>query len=89
MGQEGPISDLAGFDTMGSAISGFFNITGWADHGPGGPLGAYTDYISSRFLVTAILAALEHHRRSGEGQYIDFSKAEASMHQLTPALLDT
>ena len=32
----------------------------------------------------AILAALEHRRRTGEGQYIDLSQAEASLHFLAP-----
>jgi crotonobetainyl-CoA:carnitine CoA-transferase CaiB-like acyl-CoA transferase len=89
MGQVGLHSSLAGFGTMASAISGFFNITGWPDRSPCGPLGAYTDYISPRFLVASVMAALEHRRETGRGQYIDFSQAEASMRQLTPALLDT
>ncbi|MFN0029827.1 MAG: CaiB/BaiF CoA transferase family protein, partial [Acidimicrobiales bacterium] len=89
MGQQGPHASLAGFGTMASAISGFFNITGWPDRAPCGPLGAYTDYISPRFLVASVMAALEHRRQTGRGQYVDFSQAEASMHQLSPALLDT
>lgn len=89
MGQMGPLSSLAGFGTMAAAISGFFNVTGWADRDPCGPFGAYTDYISPRFLVAAVMAGLDHRRRTGEGQYIDFAQAEASMHQLTPALLET
>lgn len=89
MGQSGPLSPLAGFGTMAAAISGFFNITGWPDRAPSGPFGAYTDYISPRFLVAAVMSALEHRRRTGQGQYIDMSQAEASLHQLTPALLET
>ena len=41
-----------------------------------------------RFAVAAILAALEHRRRTGEGQHLDLSQAESSLHLLTPALLD-
>lgn len=36
-----------------------------------------------------LLAAIEHRRRTGEGQYIDFSQAEASVHYLAPAPLDS
>ena len=35
-----------------------------------------------------LMAALDHRRRTGEGQHIDFSQAEASLHLLGPALLD-
>jgi benzylsuccinate CoA-transferase BbsF subunit len=44
--------------------------------------------VSPRFIAVAILAALERRRRTGEGEYIDLSQAEASLHFLGPALLD-
>jgi len=88
MGQSGPLSKMAGFGTMGAAISGFHALTGWPDRLPAGVFGAYTDYVSPRFTVVAILAALEHRRGTGRGQYIDLSQAEASTHFLTPAVLD-
>jgi crotonobetainyl-CoA:carnitine CoA-transferase CaiB-like acyl-CoA transferase len=88
MGQTGPMSSFAGFGNLAAAISGFFSVTGWPDRPPAGPFGAYTDYLSPRFTVAAILAALDHRDRTGEGQYIDQSQAEASLHFLTPALLD-
>jgi benzylsuccinate CoA-transferase BbsF subunit len=73
---------------MAAAISGFFDITGWPDRGPSGPFGAYTDYISPRYLIACAMAAVEHHRATGQGQYIDLSQGEASLQQLTPVLLD-
>jgi crotonobetainyl-CoA:carnitine CoA-transferase CaiB-like acyl-CoA transferase len=87
-GQDGPLSGLAGFGTMGASMSGFYAMTGWPDRDPAGVFGAYTDYVSPRFLTSAVLAALDHRNRTGEGQYIDVSQAEASMHFLAPALLD-
>jgi benzylsuccinate CoA-transferase BbsF subunit len=88
MGQTGPLASFAGFGNLAAAISGFHNLTGWADRAPAGPFGAYTDYVSPRFTAIAILAALEYRRRTGKGQYIDQSQAEASLHFLGPALLD-
>ncbi|MDH3683882.1 MAG: CoA transferase, partial [Acidimicrobiia bacterium] len=88
MGQTGPLAMLAGFGTMAAAISGFFYPVGWTDRAPSGPFGAYTDYTSPRWLVAAVMGALEHHRATGEGQYIDLSQCEAALHLLTPALLD-
>ncbi len=87
-GLTGPLSSLAGFGTMGAALSGFYEVTGWPDRDPAGCFGAYTDYISPRFLSSAILAAVDHRDRTGEGQYIDLSQAEASISFLAPAVLD-
>jgi crotonobetainyl-CoA:carnitine CoA-transferase CaiB-like acyl-CoA transferase len=88
MGQTGPWASFAGYGNLAAAISGFSNLGGWPDRPPAGPFSAYTDYVSPRFVAVAILAALEHRRRTGEGQYIDLSQAEASLHFLGPALLD-
>jgi crotonobetainyl-CoA:carnitine CoA-transferase CaiB-like acyl-CoA transferase len=87
-GQTGPLERYAGLGTMGSALSGFNDLTGWPDRPPCGPFGAYTDYPSPRFALCALLAALDHRRRTGQGQYLDFAQSEASVHFLTPALLD-
>lgn len=87
-GQTGPLSSVAGFGTMGSALGGLVSPTGWPDRPPIGPFGAYTDLVAPRFTVTAILAAFDHRQRTGEGQYIDQSQMESSLHFMTPALLD-
>jgi benzylsuccinate CoA-transferase BbsF subunit len=88
MGQTGPMADFAGFGNLAAAIAGFFSLTSWPDRAPAGPFSAYTDYVSPRFTAMAILAALDHRRRTGEGQYIDQSQAESALHFLGPALLD-
>ncbi|MGH7823155.1 MAG: CaiB/BaiF CoA transferase family protein [Candidatus Binatia bacterium] len=88
MGQTGPLSTVAGFGTMGAAVAGFHELTGWPDRAPAGVFGAYTDYVSPRFIAVAILAALEVRRREGKGQYVDLSQVEASTHVLAPAVLD-
>ena len=86
-GQSGPYSSIAGFGTMGAAAGGFNSLTGWPDRGPG-MAAAYTDYTAPRHAVAALLAAVDHHRRTGEGQYIDLSQAESSINFLAPALMD-
>ena len=87
-GHYGPEAQLAGFGTMGAQLAGFGELAGWPDRAPAGPFGAYTDYIAPKFTVVALLAALEYRRRTGKGQYIDLSQAEASQQFLGPALLD-
>ena len=88
MGQDGPLRDYAGFGTAGAAYGGFYPITGWPDRLPAGPYTAYTDYISPRFTVAAILAAVGHRERTGEGQYLDLSQMELGLQMLAPGLLD-
>src|SRR5262245_16999252 len=88
MGQTGPLARFAGFGNLAAAFSGFYELAGWPDRAPAGPFGAYTDYIAPRYNAAAILAALEHRRRTGEGQHVDLSQAEASLHFLAPAILD-
>jgi crotonobetainyl-CoA:carnitine CoA-transferase CaiB-like acyl-CoA transferase len=88
MGQTGPMSGFAGFGNLAAAVAGFFDVTGWPDRAPAGPYMAYTDYTSPRFSLMALLAALDHRHRTGQGQYLDFSQMEAATHFLTPALLD-
>ncbi len=64
-------------------------MAGWPDREASGPYGAYTDYISPKFVASAILAALDQQHRTGEGAHLDLSQAEASLHFLAPAMLDT
>ena len=87
-GQDGPLSAYAGFGNMAAAMTGFFELTGWADRAPAGPFSAYTDYVSPRFAVAAILTALEERHSTRRGQYLDFAQAEAALHFLVPAILD-
>ena len=88
MGQTGPAAKLAGYGYHAAAVSGFYEITGWDDRPPGGPFNAYTDTIAPRFLATALIAALDHRRRTGEGQFIDQAQMESALHFLGPELLD-
>jgi len=86
-GQTGPLAMFAGFGNMGAAVAGFNSVIGWPDREPAA-VGAYSDVVAPRFAVASILAALDYRDRTGKGQYMDLAQAEASMHFLTPALLD-
>jgi len=79
---------VPGYGNMAAAITGFYELTGWGDRSPAGPYLAYTDGVSPRFMLATLMAALEHKRRTGEGQHIDISQAEAAIHLLAPAILD-
>jgi len=87
MGQTGPLARFAGYGNLGAAIGGFCELGGWPDRPPAGPYGAYTDYMAPRFNASALLAALAHRQRTGEGQQIDMAQIESGLHFLAPALL--
>ena len=88
LGRGGPYESLPGFGAVLSSLSGMTAITGWPDRPPTNPYGAYTDFITPRFAVAVILAALDYRRRTGIGQHIDMSQLEVSLHFIAPALLD-
>lgn len=88
LGQYGPAATLAGYGYHAAAVSGFYEITGWSDRPPGGPFNAYTDTVAPRFLTSVLLAALDHRRRTGEGQFIDQGQMESALHFIAPELLD-
>ena len=76
-GQDGPYAQRAGYDAAIQAIGGLMSVTGEPDGAPGaGPqkVGvAATDLMTGMYAATAILAALRHAERTGEGQHIDLS----------------
>ena len=88
MGQTGPAASLAGYGFHAGAIAGFYEVTGWPDLPPDGPFTAYTDAVAPRFLAVTIMAALDHRRRTGQGQYIDASQLEMSLQFLAPQIID-
>ena len=83
-GQTGPEATMIGFGLQGGAMAGYVDVTGWPDRPPIAPWGAYTDFVSPRFALAALVAALRHRDRVGVGQYIDVSQNEAGVHHLGP-----
>lgn len=87
-GQTGPERHYTGFGNQGAALAGLVAITGWPDRAPAGPWGAYTDFITPRYGIAALMAALLHRDDTGQGQYIDLSQIEAGIQFQAPLLLD-
>lgn len=88
MGQSGPYRSYSGYGNHGAAIAGFQQIVGPRGEPPVGPYGPYTDFLAPRFGLLAVLAALDHRRRTGEGCYLDVSQSEAGMQFLAPQIAD-
>ena len=70
-GQTGPYAPRAGYDFLAQGLGGIMSITGEADRPPMKVGVAIADIMCGMYAAVAILAALHHRDRSGEGQYID------------------
>ncbi len=74
-GQTGPWAHRAGYDFMIQGLGGLMSVTGEADDRPGGgpqKAGvAVVDLFTGMYATQAILGALFHRERTGEGQHID------------------
>jgi crotonobetainyl-CoA:carnitine CoA-transferase CaiB-like acyl-CoA transferase len=74
-GRGGPHSDFLGYAMVHHAIGGGACLTGYPDEPPSHSLGD-VDLMNATALAAAILAALHHRARTGEGQLIDYSQCE-------------
>ena len=88
MGQTGPRADTPGFGSQLSALAGFCGLTGEKDGPPMLLYGPYIDYVASTLGATAVLAALERRRRTGNGAYLDVSQYECGLLFLAGPLLE-
>jgi CoA:oxalate CoA-transferase len=72
-GHGGPYRSRTAYDLIVQAMGGMMSVTGYPDHPPVKAGGATGDIISALYGAIAILAALRHRERTGEGQAIDIS----------------
>ncbi|HLF76475.1 MAG TPA: CaiB/BaiF CoA-transferase family protein, partial [Dehalococcoidia bacterium] len=87
MGKTGPDKHHLAYGTLIHAFSGINSVTGY-DGELGSVGGTYSDPLVGTTMVFAILAALWHRRRTGQGQKIDLSMVEATIMQLPEYVLD-
>ena len=76
-GQTGPYAHRPGYDFIIQGMGGFMSVTGEADEFEGASPQksgvAIADIFTGMYATTAILAAVVHRDKTGEGQYIDMS----------------
>ncbi|QBE66072.1 CoA transferase [Pseudoduganella lutea] len=76
-GQDGPYAQRAGYDFLIQGMGGLMSLTGRPDGEAGaGPMKvgvALTDVMTGLYASNAVLAALAHRERSGQGQHIDLA----------------
>ncbi len=88
MGQTGPKASQRGFGSQMTSGSGFTYLAGYPNEAPMLLFGPYIDFVAVGFGLVAVLAALDHRRRTGQGQYIDLAQYETGLQFIQPALLD-
>ena len=84
-GQTGPYRERAGYDYAVQGMGGLMSITGERDDIGGGPqkVGiAVADLFTGMYAAVAILAALRHAEKSGEGQAIDMALLDTQVAML-------
>ena len=84
-GQTGPYRERAGYDYAVQGMGGLMSVTGERDDIGGGPqkVGvAVADLFTGMYATVAILAALRHAERTGEGQHIDMALLDTQVAML-------
>lgn len=85
-GQDGPYAQRAGYDFIVQGMGGFMSLTGERDDLPGGgpqKAGvAMADLMTGMYATIAVMAALTHRDRTGEGQYIDMALLDVQVAML-------
>ncbi len=89
-GRDGPLGEIQGFGPLNGAFAGAH----WLWNHPDAPYPAgaslnHPDHVASKLATVAVLAALEHRRRTGEGQLIDMAQTEAAAFLLGETYLET
>src|SRR5947209_3675298 len=78
-GRGGPLGEASAYGPLNSAFAGVTWLWNHRDAPyPAGSSLNHPDHIAAKLAAVAVLAALEHRRRRGEGQLIEMSQAEAA-----------
>src|SRR6185369_6562665 len=85
-GQDGPNARAPGLGVTLQGLVGLAHLTGWPDRVPVGTGEPYTDTLVVWTAGTALMAALDYRRRTGQGMHIDLSQFEIVAHVLAPGL---
>ncbi|MBC81238.1 MAG: carnitine dehydratase [Gammaproteobacteria bacterium] len=87
-GHVGPYSQYKTWGPLVQAVSGLTFSSSLPGEPPAGWGFSYMDHTGAYYMVIAILAALYHRQRTGEGQWVDLSCTDAAVTLNGPALLD-
>ena len=86
-GSSGPYREYAGYAPIFAAFGGLAHLTGYEDGEPN-TMSGVMDLRVGTVSAFALLAALIHRRKTGEGQYIDLSSSECISALVGPQLME-
>lgn len=88
-GTTGPYAHFRGYGANTEAVAGLTLLRGYPDLDPTSISSTFhMDAASGAAAAFATIAALQHRRRTGEGQFIEFAQAENLIAQIGAAILD-
>ncbi|MFT3854206.1 MAG: CoA transferase [Ilumatobacteraceae bacterium] len=87
-GHSGPYGTFRSWGPIVQAVSGLTFASGLPGHPPAGWGYSYMDHTGAYMMAIALMSALYHHGRTGEGQWVDMSCMESAAALNGPALLD-
>jgi benzylsuccinate CoA-transferase BbsF subunit len=88
-GSQGPERSYLGYGASMVSLTGLHDLSGLPEREPAGTGTNYPDHIPNPCHATfALMAALRHKRRTGEGQMIDIAQIEPTIALLGPTVLD-
>jgi len=87
-GRTGPMKDLVGFHSVINLFSGLASVTGHKGSHPRIMGGLFPDAFSGSYCMLALLEALHHRAKTGEGQYIEVAMTEALATILPEAVME-
>ena len=87
-GYSGPYREFKTWGPIVQAVSGLTFASGLPGQPPAGFGYSYMDHTGAYYMAIAILLAIIHRKRTGEGQWIDLACTETALTLNGPAILD-
>ena len=87
-GHSGPYKEFKTWGPIVQAVSGLTFTSGLPQQPPAGWGYSYMDHTGAYYMAMAIMLALIHRNKTGEGQHVDLACTETALSLNGPALLD-